>query len=145
MTTFSAPCVSSVLCQSGRAFLAPERRRAILEVAHQIIRNQLDALFRADKGFDGGPLSLQALLLLARLIFGQCLNLGINARLLVLIEFDPSQPAVKVGELRRPSNPRCFHPSRSGIAALGTSCTMAVLSLTSPPSDSNLGAIQREQ
>jgi hypothetical protein len=38
-----------------------------------------------------------------------------------------------------------LHRSRPGIAALAASCTMAVLSLTSPRSASNLSAIQREQ
>ena len=74
--------------------LAAERRRAILEVADQILCNHAEALLRADQGLDGRPFAFEALLLVGSLVFSERLDLGVEERLLVLVEFDPGQAAL---------------------------------------------------
>ena len=73
--------------------LAVERLGARLEMLDQILGDQRDAFVRADQRLDAGPFALQALLLALRLVLSQVRDLAVDLRLLVLVEFDPRQPA----------------------------------------------------
>ena len=69
---------------------------AILEMLHQVLGDQGEALLGADERLDARPFALEALLLALGLVFGQVGDLGVDLRLLVLVEFDPRQAALVV-------------------------------------------------
>ena len=76
--------------------LAVERRHAGLEMLHEVFGNHCEALLRTDQRLDARPFALEPLLLARRLVLGELGDLGVDLRLLVLIEFDARQSALVV-------------------------------------------------
>ena len=110
-----APASSSSLCQAGRNFtsgvverdanaaahaddhgLAVERRDPRLEMLHQVLGDEGEPLVGADERLDARPFALQPVLLGLGVVLGQFGDLGVDLRLLVLVEFDPRQSALVV-------------------------------------------------
>ena len=76
--------------------LAIERRDPRLEMLHQVLGDEREPLVGADERLDARPFALQSVLLGLGDVLGQLGDLGVDLRLLVLVEFDPRQPALVV-------------------------------------------------
>ncbi len=81
--------------------LAIERRHAVLEVLHDVLGDQLQALVRAHQCFDGGPLLLHALAGRLFFVLQNLLDLGVDLGLLILIQLDARQARFVIDRHRR--------------------------------------------
>ena len=82
----------------GLAFHADD---AVLEVLHEVPGDHGKALLGPDDGFNVCPFSLELLLLVLGLVFGQLGDLVVEVRLLVLIQFDSGDAALVIDRNRR--------------------------------------------
>src|SRR5712692_11896375 len=76
--------------------LAIQAREPVLEVPHQVAGDELDTVLRADDGFELRPLTLELLLALDLLAFGDLLELGVNLRAFGCLQLQPGEPALVV-------------------------------------------------
>ena len=67
-----------------------------LEMLHEVLGDQGEALVGADQRLDARPFALEPFLLGLGLVLGEVGDLGVDLGLLVLVEFDPRQPALVV-------------------------------------------------
>jgi hypothetical protein len=67
-----------------------------LEVVHEVLGNQRDALFRADQRLQRGPLGLQLLLVFEFLAFSRLLEVLVQTRPFFFLQFQPGQAAFVV-------------------------------------------------
>ena len=87
--------------------LAVHADNAILEVLREVLGDQTQALLGPDDGLNVCPFALELLLLALGLFFGQLGNLGVELRLLVLVQFDTGDAALVIdGTVAPSSTPR---------------------------------------
>ena len=91
--------------------LTVERLQPRFEMLNQIGRNLLEALLGSDKRLDRRPFRFEFLCLGEGLILDELFDLGVDLRLLVLVEFDAGQPAFVVDRHRR----AIFHRARDVV------------------------------